>query len=309
MSDLLQALLADRDRVVILDGGMGTMVEDRGVPTTSWLWGSTALMTARGRAINDAIHREFVAAGAEVLIANTHNTTLECCRQFLAEHGRDTDTPADRDLHCLLLEHAFASARRAVPEPATVAVAGCISNPEGAYAASSEMSPGDAQAFYEWELRARSKHEPDLVILETMSTRAELLGAAAACASAEGVAVAFGLTCREDGRTCFGVDMREAVEILLPARPCIWFVQCTRYDIVDAALAELSAAVPDGAVLGVYANDGRIWRGRRWHGERLSVETYLAAAKRWRDRGARVIGGCCGTTPDHIAALAREFHC
>ena len=58
-----------------------------------------------------------------------------------------------------------------------------------------------------------------------------------------------------------------------------------------------------GAVPGVYANDGRIWREARWHGSRLAPEDYAAHAARWRELGARVIGGCCGTGPQHIAAL------
>jgi homocysteine S-methyltransferase len=40
-----------------------------------------------------------------------------------------------------------------------------------------------------------------------------------------------------------------------------------------------------------------------WHGERVSPEEYAAEAVKWRDRGARIIGGCCGTGPEHIAAL------
>jgi len=44
-----------------------------------------------------------------------------------------------------------------------------------------------------------------------------------------------------------------------------------------------------------------------WRGERIGLETYGEYALRWRDAGARIIGGCCGTSPEHIRHLKTIF--
>ena len=95
--------------------------------------------------------------------------------------------------------------------------------------------------------------------------------------------------------------MAEAVELAPGA--AVWFVQCTRFDHVNAALEPLLARVDSGAAVGVYANDSRTWKDAAWHGERITPEAYAAAAADWLERGARIVGGCCGTVPAHVAAL------
>ena len=99
------------------------------------------------------------------------------------------------------------------------------------------------------------------------------------------------------------MTIAEAVATFRPLAPAAFFIQCTDHDLVSPALTALVAEVGGSAVVGVYANDGRTWIDMRWHGDRVTPRAYAAAALEWREIGARVIGGCCGTTPEHIAAL------
>ena len=99
--------------------------------------------------------------------------------------------------------------------------------------------------------------------------------------------------------------MPEVVEIFAPTTVEAIFVQCTRHDLALTALRPLVAAIdPKRVVAGVYANDGRTWSDMRWHGERITPEDYANEARTWKEAGARIIGGCCGTSPEHIAALS-----
>ena len=100
------------------------------------------------------------------------------------------------------------------------------------------------------------------------------------------------------------------VAALREPAPTALFVQCTRYDLCAAALDPLVEALGtvDGpTVPGVYANDGREWKDLAWHGERVPPEEYADTAVTWVGLGARIVGGCCGTDPTHVAALTARF--
>jgi homocysteine S-methyltransferase len=287
----LPELLRERD-VVLMDGGMGSSVEDRGVPVRNALWGSHALLTDEGRAINDALHEEFVAAGAEIAIANLHNASLEACRAFAGEDDAEA-------LLARISRLGIESARRAGPR----LVAAGLGSPEGPYATESRWTSEENRARTEPQVRAFREAGVDLVLFETLTTAPEIRAAAALAADLD-LAFGGGLTCGEDGRTLAGVPMAEAAAILGDASPQALFIQCTRYDLVLRALETLLPVLPEGCAPGVYANDGRAWIDMRWHGDRVTPEAYAAEALRWRDAGARIIGGCCGTGPEHVAALA-----
>ncbi|MHC4469341.1 MAG: homocysteine S-methyltransferase family protein [Planctomycetota bacterium] len=301
---LTRLLERSTSRVVLMDGGMGSTVEDRGVPVRNALWGSFALTTPEGLAVNDAVHADFVASGAEILIANTHNLLLSSCVEF---HGDEGLGGSPEDLLDSLVRAAVASARRAVREGAEVAVAAGVGSPEGPYATESSLSPEEVARRLMPTVAAFERAGVDLVLFETLTTPSEIDAVARLARDAGLVAFGAGLTCGEDGRTLAGVTMADAVEMLLEAEPAALFVQCTGYDLVPRALDALAAALDGRAVAGVYANDGRVWRDMRWHGERVTPEEYAREAVRWRDAGARIVGGCCGTGPEHVAALARRL--
>ncbi|NJK90257.1 MAG: hypothetical protein HC923_13320 [Myxococcales bacterium] len=79
-----------RDETIVIDGAFGTMVEDEGVDVRNPLWGSVVLTYAEGLCLNDRIHRAYRAAGAELLIANTHNASLEQCKAYLRKEADST---------------------------------------------------------------------------------------------------------------------------------------------------------------------------------------------------------------------------
>ena len=275
-------------RVVLLDGGMGSTIEDRGVSVRNALWGSSALLTSEGLFLNDRIHREFREAGADVLTANVHNASQEACNAY---------DPTDDGLFERVNAAAVASARRAADGDCLVAAG--IGSAEGAYAEESSHEVEEIVAMLRPQADLLRRLAVDLTIFETLTTENEIRAVAELAAPP----FAAGLTCGADGRTLAGVTVEAAVEILLPAKPEAIFIQCTRFDYVAKALPALVDRVEGVAAAGVYANDGRVWTDMRWHGDRVSPEDYAAAALGWRDLGARIIGGCCGTGPEHIAAL------
>jgi homocysteine S-methyltransferase len=147
----------------------------------------------------------------------------------------------------------------------------------------------------------------DLLLFETLTTASEIEAAATLGAEEARVPFGAGLTCGPDARTLAGVSMAEAWARLRGAAPALVFVQCTRYDRVGPALRALRESIGDESTCGVYANDGRVWEGRIWRGDRVTPGEYADAAMRWVEAGARVVGGCCGTSPEHVRELRRRL--
>ena len=109
-------------------------------------------------------------------------------------------------------------------------------------------------------LQIRKKHGVDLIIFETLTTRSEIEGVALLAHEHDVGDFAVGLTCGPDGATLANVSISEAIDILGDANPLIYFVQCTRYDYVKAALAQFPWKSEARGIVGVYANDGRVWK-------------------------------------------------
>jgi S-methylmethionine-dependent homocysteine/selenocysteine methylase len=280
---MLEAMLS-RPGFIVMDGGMGTTLEDRGVSVRNDLWSSTALLDPQGIALNDGVHADFAAAGAELLIANTHNASLA--------HGK-VRAQFER-----INRAAGESALRAQPK----IVAAGICSAEPAYSTESKMTPHEVIEKLAPQAELLSTLPIDLLLFETISTRSEVEGIGSLLETID-VPVGVGLSCNDQGTTHGGVNMRDVATILEKTR--LFFIQCTRYDLVERPLDELLEHVGDPRRVGVYANDGRRWIDRRWHGDRISPEMYASYASRWMSRNIAIIGGCCGTSPEHIAALAR----
>ncbi len=314
-------LSRSRSDVVLLDGGTGTSLEDRGVDVRSDLWGSRTLLSAAGLAVTRRLHVDFFAAGADVVIANTHNVNRNSCRAFLrredlgeveAPPGLLEGDPDEREERFLrwIEDLGVEVVERAVPSDRDVVVAAGIGSEEP-WATRTARTPDEIAASIAPAARALARSGDTFVVFETLSTAPEIAAVADLVRREDLRDVGLGLSCGPDGRTWGGVSMTEVLGRLEGASVAAVFVQCTRYDVAGIAVRDLVAALdraPDlDAVPGVYANDGRVWRDRRWHGERISPGTYADAAEEWRAAGARIIGGCCGTTPEHVAELRRRW--
>ena len=304
--------------VILLDGGTGGSLEDRGVDVRTDLWSSVSLLTAEGRELTRRLHADFIAAGADVIIANTHNVCPDTCRRFLrrTELG-DYEIPAellDSDGPERFLQwieqRGVELAGDAIRDERDVVVAAGIGSQEP-WAKSTSRTQTEIEASLEPCARALAETNDTFVLFETVSTPPEVAAVAAVARRAQLQDFGLGVSCGPDGRTCGGVSMSEVVRALDGTSVAVLFVQCTRYDVASTALQSLVAALEQDAeldvVAGIYANDGRIWKDRRWHGERVSPQAYADEAEGWRAAGARIIGGCCGTTPEHITELRRRW--
>jgi S-methylmethionine-dependent homocysteine/selenocysteine methylase len=279
----------------LLDGAMGTELMRRGFDARLPLWSALALIEAPDQVYE--IHRDYVEAGADVITTNTFRTN----RRIVARAGLDDGMDAE------LGAKAVELAKRAAAEAGRkVLVAGSIAPVEDCYKPG--LVPDDEALASEHARQARILADAgcDILLCETMNTLREALASAKA-AIATGVSTWVSVVCSHEGSLLSGEDVGRVAREIAALTPSAMLVNCTPATSTHVALAKVAdAATAAGIPFGAYANIGRPARESGWEirGE-VGVREYADCARRWLDMGASVIGGCCGTTPAHIAELRK----
>jgi S-methylmethionine-dependent homocysteine/selenocysteine methylase len=279
-----------QDEVLLLDSAMGTELQRRGVETAMPLWSTHGLLAAPE--LVREIHVANVQAGAEVLTANTFRSNLRAMRAAGLEERA-------ADVNHLAVRLAREARERAAERP--VWVAGSIAPVEECYQPA--LVPDDAELRAEHRLMAEWLAEAgvDLFLIETMNTVREALAALEA-ANATGRPSCVSFVCGLNGRLLSGEPIAEAVEALTPLRPLALLINCTPPRQILAPLRALAACSP--VPIGAYAHLGVPEETLGWEFSDFSTpDEYAAHAREWQHIGARIIGGCCGTTPEHLAAV------
>jgi S-methylmethionine-dependent homocysteine/selenocysteine methylase len=296
--DLLGDLLA-RPRPLLLDGATGTELSRRGVDTRLPLWSARALFDDGGLSTLTRIHEEYARAGAEVLVTNTFRTTL----RSLERAGRSAGW---RDANLKAVEGARAGAAAAAKGRACL-VAGGLAPLEDCYRP--DLVPDDAACLREHrrQVQLLAGLGVDLIFIETMNTGRE---AEAALAAAREVDLPILLSLCPTGpcNLLSGEPLAEIVPRLLDAggeRLRGILLNCAPPDALQRIFPRFEALAPSLAH-GLYAHLGEPddvsgWRLPEGH----DPVAYASWMELRLEEGARLVGGCCGTTPDHIAELAR----
>ena len=277
-------------RPSVLDGAMGSELLRRGFTAAQRLWGVGVLLDAPD-AVRE-VHRDHLAAGAEALTAATFRVAPYSLRRHGLE-GRAAELAAT----------AIRVARAAVAEAGAEAlVLASMTTLEDCYRP--DLVPGDATLIREHAATAAllAAARPDALLLETFNTVREAAIAARA-AVATGLPTFVCFTCTEGGRLLSGEDAADAAHALDHAGVGAVGVNCTRVSDVMAVLVRLAAATDLPLVAS--ANDAFFAADSQFlAAEPGGPAAYGRCALAWCAAGARLVGGCCGTTPAHVAAVA-----
>jgi S-methylmethionine-dependent homocysteine/selenocysteine methylase len=264
--------------ITILDGPMGTQLLARGVATPLPGWSAHALETHPG--VVSAIHRDYARAGAKVHTADTFRTRR---RQF-PDRWRE------------LTRLAVTLAREAVP--ANHRVAGSIAPIEDCYRP--DLSPADPRPEHREMARALAEAGADVLLCETFPN-VEEAEVAVEEAVATGVETWASFTAGPDADLLTPDQVREGAKRVAALGASAVMVNC----IPAVKMLPYVEAIADvGVAVGAYANAGSVDDRMGWRSEPGRAERYATLARTWVEAGATIIGGCCGTGPEHVAALA-----
>jgi len=280
-------------RTLILDGATGTEIERRGIEAGLPLWSTRALLEAPS--VVAAIHRDYIAAGAEIITANTFRTQARVLARAEETRGRA------RDLTC----DAVALARNAVEDSRKkVFVAGSAPPLEDCYRPDRVPGPRLLRAEHREHALILAEAGVDLILVETMN-RIDEARAASSAAAETGLPFLVSLVCGRDGHLLSGEPLAMAIEVIGPLGPIALGINCLAPSAVPACLPALAES---DLPFGVYANLGAPEEGQpAGRSEACSPEEFARLGRSWVNAGACFVGGCCGTTPDHIRALAGEL--
>jgi S-methylmethionine-dependent homocysteine/selenocysteine methylase len=290
MKNALTSLLNSKP-LIFLDGAMGTELLRRGADISFPLWSARPLITQPQ--LVRQIHEDYIRAGADIITTNTFRTN----RRALQRAGCGQQTESLTHLAVALAQQARLSA---APDR-RVLIAGSIAPIEDCY--SPELVPTDSELRVEHSEHARLLAEAgaDFLLIETMmNIREARIAAEAARTTALEFVVSF--VCSRDGNLLSGETLADAVHAIEPFAPTMFAINCTSPRDSLTALQNLRAAT--SLPLGVYANTGTPQKDdvAQFRPE-VDERGYAEYAAQWKQVGVQMIGGCCGTTPEHIRAL------
>jgi methionine synthase I (cobalamin-dependent) len=288
-----QALI-DSPGAIIAYGAMGTMLQQAGLTAADLpvLWNVDRPERVR------SVHGMYLVAGAQILLTNTFNGN----RFRLARHGLESRVGELNGAGAEIL------AREIRTRGAGALVAGDIGPCGEMLAPLGKLRYEDAVSGFREQAQALIGGGADVIWIETMADLKELQAAVEGTRLAgSAIPVMVTMTFDAGGRTMMGVKPATAARALLGWGVAAFGANCGNGpDEMLPVIREMAAAAP-GAVLVAKPNAGlpEFIDGATIY--RATPEAMAVAAARLEAEGARVIGGCCGTTPEHIAAMAKAL--
>ena len=289
---------------VVSDGAMATELEKRGVATNSALWSATAMLD-HPDAIQ-TVHQGYLDAGAKIMTTNTYQANVPAFEQagIAAAQARQ------------LIQQAvtIAHTARDASHVTDAVIAGSI-GPYGAYLADGseytgayQLTPSAYQDFHRERLALIMAAGVDVLALETMPRLDEvqaLVQLITTTWTQQPYWVSFSI--KDPQTLCDGTSLAVAAK-WVAAQPNVVAVgvNCTTLENIAPALTTLKAAV--AVPLIVYPNSGDQYDPvtKTWQETHLSHQ-FASFVPQWLAAGARIIGGCCRTTPKDIATVARAL--
>ena len=287
MSAFLDALAS---RVLLCDGAMGTMLYGKGV----FINRCFESLTLSDAALVREVHAEYVRAGADVLETNTFGANRLKLRAFgLGNRVAELNAEAAR----LARESvALAGGDERVFVAGAIGPLGVRVEPWG------KLGIDEATELFREQASALAAGGVDLFMLETFRDPAEIQAAIAAVRSVSGLPIVAQMTTDEDGQTPDGAPVDACAAALVAAGADVVGLNCS---VGPAPMLETLERMAQAVSVPLSAqpNAGRPRdiEGRNLY---LSSPDYLASyARRFVELGVRLVGGCCGTTPEHIRQM------
>jgi len=290
MSELLDRLEAG---VILADGATGTMLHSRGVSFDKCF---DELNLTNPDAVAQ-LHREYVDSGARLILTNTFGAN----RFKLEKHGLESQI---REINRAGVELARGAAHAAAGR---VLVAGDLGPLGVRIAPFGRVQPEQARTAFAQQIEALCEAGADLIVVETVSDLYEIQQAASAARQVCSLPLVTSVTFTRDDRTVLGDDPAKVARLLHESGADVIGVNCSGGPAqLLRILKQMRLAVPNGRFW-VKPNAG--WPEQI--GGRIMYpadpEYFAEYAVSFRQAGASIVGGCCGTTPQHIAAMRRAL--
>jgi len=291
----------DQGRVVILDGGIGAELEKNGASMDKDLW--CGKCSVDNPELVKKVHENYIDAGADVITTNTYGTTPISMKQY----GYDNLIEKYNQKSVQLAKEAVKNKNK------NVAVAGSVSTFGSFYRLGLKaMIPG-----FKEQIKILSEEGVDLIILEAMSSQADIVETIIECSSNISLPVWLSISCvmkDKNKKIMLGYNdtvdsdthIYENFEVAIKNFSKLHKgpILIAHSDINVTGHAVKTAKNNFDGVLGVYPNRGYYEKPHWKFVDNITPNDYLNEAKSWIQNGARIIGGCCGVGVEEIKAIS-----
>jgi homocysteine S-methyltransferase len=295
--------------LVILDGALGTELQRRGADLDDPLW-SAKLLLERPELIRQ-VHLDYFRSGADVATTSSYQATFEA----FARRGLGADETAGLMRLSVRLaaeardefwaEPANREGRRKPLVAASVGPYGAMLANGSEYTGNYGLDEEALMVFHRPRLAVLADAGADLLACETIPCLAEARALARLLAEFPGVAAWLSFSCRDGLHDSQGESMADCVAALEGFDQIVALgVNCTAPQHIPSLIEQMHAHTAKPLL--VYPNSGEQYDAshKTWHGN-PGASHFAEQARGWHARGARLIGGCCRTGPDEIAALRK----
>ncbi|QGJ70502.1 Homocysteine S-methyltransferase [Planctomycetales bacterium 10988] len=295
--------LLSHDVPLFLDGANGTELERRGVTLTLPLWSAAAIYDHPE--LIQEIHRDYLSSGAHLLTANTFRTSPYALRNTLLagkaqELTRQAVNLARQAIQTFRETHTPTSHR-------PLLVAGSMAPLEDCYRP--ERVPSASALHLEHRKHAENLADAgvDFILVETQNNLAEAQQVtAAALATGKPVWISFLCQPTVPLRFLSGEPLKPFLHEIQGRGVQAILLNCCAAPVMNKLVEELkvNCIVP----WGIYANTAALLEDGTWQDTpAVQPDRYADCAEHWQQLGASILGGCCGTTPDHLQAVVQRF--
>ena len=291
----------DNGKLVILDGAMGSELEKNGAKMDKKLWCGTS--SIKFPEIVKKVHEDYIKAGVDVITTNTYASTPISMKNYGFEN------------YILKFnQKSVQIAKEAVENSSQdIAIAGSVSASGSFYKLGIKtMIPN-----FNEQLKILTEEGVDLIILEAMSSQAEIVQAMIECSTKVKIPVWLAISCVIDNNTN---DVMLGYNDSMDAPPEIYenfekslnkfsrlhkgpiLIAHSNIDVTGKAIK--IAKKNFNGIIGAYPNVGFYEKPHWIYEDNMKPEDYLIQAKSWFENGSQIIGGCCGIGPDLIKSLS-----
>jgi len=280
-------------KTLLADGAMGTMLHARGIGFDKCF---DELNLTNPAAVAD-VHREYIEAGAELIITNTFGAN----RYKLAKHGLQEDISEINRAGVELAKRIVAASFKDVLIAGDVGPLGVRIAPYG------RVKLEEAREAFAEQIRALAEAGADLIIIETMTDLYEIQEAIKAAKENSSLPIIASVTFTRDDRTLLGDDPAKVAHRLADAGADVIGVNCSGGPSQLLRILKQMRQAEPNAKFWVKPNAG--WpeqvSGRIMYP--ADADYFGEYAVQFRQAGANIVGGCCGTTPQHIAVMKKAL--
>lgn len=281
------------NKTILADGAMGTMLNAKGVSFEKCL---DELNISNPAVVAD-VHRAYIEAGSQIILTNTFSAN----RYKLEKYGLQNELTAINTAGVALARQVVADSQK------NVLIAGDIGPLGVRLAPFGRIQVEDARNAFAEQVRALAAAQADLIVIETISDLYEAQAAVQAAKENCSLPVIVSITFTRDGRTILGDTPEKTARTLAKTGADVIGVNCSAGPSQLLRILKQMHQAEPAMKLWVKPNAG--WpeqvSGRIMYP--ADPEYFGDYALSFRSAGARIVGGCCGTTPQHITAMRKAL--